>query len=181
MMKNTLMVFLILSTMTVTFAQDTPEKTKMIGTDLLGLLGGGIIGGFGVFKNDGKNELSFFSFYFSPENENITALGGGATYRIYRKGEGMRLFYGASVSVFSVSWDHEGQSNPVNTVSLWPGIDVGYRWIWGGAVTIAPYLGLNYGLGSFEADDGTSYEFEDGSKLEGGIGPNFGIDLGYLF
>ena len=60
---------------------------------------------------------------------------------------------------------------------MWPGIEAGYRWIWGGAVTVAPYLGLNYGLGSFEADDGTSYEFEDGSKLEGGIGPNFGIDL----
>ena len=92
MMKKTLVVLLILSTMTVTFAQDTPEKTKMIGTDLLGLLGGGIIGGFGVFKNDGKNELSFFSFYFSPENENITALGGGATYRIYKKGKGRAYF-----------------------------------------------------------------------------------------
>ena len=62
MMKNTLVIFLILSTMTVTFAQNTPEKTKIIGTDLLGLLGGGIIGGIGGFKNDGRNELSFFSF-----------------------------------------------------------------------------------------------------------------------
>ena len=180
-MKKTLVVLLILSTMTVTFAQDTPEKTKMIGTDLLGLLGGGIIGGIGVFKNDGRNELSFFSFYFSPENENITAFGGGATYRIYRKGEERGLFYGESAVVFSMSQDHEGQFNPINTVALWPEIEVGYRWIWVGAVTVAPYLGLNYGLGSFEADDGTSYEFEDGSKLEGGIGPNFGIDLGYLF
>ena len=80
-----------------------------------------------------------------------------------------------------MSWDHEGQFNPINTVALWPGIEVGYRWIWVGAVTVAPYLGLNYGLGSFEANDGTLYEFEDGSKLEGGIGPNFGLDLGYLF
>ena len=115
-MKNTLVIFLILSTVTVAFAQDTPEKTKIIGTDLLGLLGGGIIGGIGVFKNDGRNELSFFSFYFSPENENITALGGGATYRIYKKGNGRGLFYGASVGVFSASWDHEGQFDPIKTV-----------------------------------------------------------------
>ena len=99
-MMKTLVVFLILSTMTVTFAQDTPEKTKMIGTDLLGLLGGGIVGGFGVFKNDGKNEFSFFSFYFNPEDENITAFGGGATYRIYRKGEGRGLFTGQAPSFF---------------------------------------------------------------------------------
>jgi hypothetical protein len=88
--------------MTVTYAQDTPEKTKMIGTDLFGLVAGGIIGGFGVFKNDGKNELSIFSFYFNPESENYSFLGGGATYRIYKKGEGKGLFYGASVGVGSI-------------------------------------------------------------------------------
>lgn len=117
-MKKTLVVLLILSNMSVTFAQDATEKTKMIGTDLLGVLGGGIIGSFGVFKNDGKNELSLFSFYFNPESENISVLGGGVTYRIYRKGEWKGLFYGASVGVGSISWDYEGQSDPINTVTL---------------------------------------------------------------
>jgi hypothetical protein len=88
--------------MTVTYAQDTPEKTKMIGTDLFGLVAGGIIGGFGVFKNDGKNELSIFSFYFNPESENFSFLGGGATYRIYKKGEGKGLFYGTDANACTV-------------------------------------------------------------------------------
>ena len=100
MMKKTLVVLLILSTMTVTFAQDTPEKTKMIGTDLLGLLGGGIIGGFGVFKNDGKNELSFFLFTSVRRMKILPLSAAGQHTGFIGRGKGCAYFTGQASASF---------------------------------------------------------------------------------
>ncbi|GIS53311.1 hypothetical protein Ct9H90mP29_03530 [bacterium] len=36
-------------------------------------------------------------------------------------------------------------------------------------------------LGEVKASEGTYLELPDGSKADGGLGPNFGIKLGYMF
>ena len=48
-------------------------------------------------------------------------------------------------------------------------------------LTISPFIGVGYMIGELKASDGTYLELPDGSKADGGITPNFGIEVGFMF
>tara|TARA_B100001245_G_C22670941_1_gene328380 strand:- start:100 stop:336 length:237 start_codon:yes stop_codon:yes gene_type:complete len=63
--------------------------------------------------------------------------------------------------------------------------NLGYRWSWNFGLSIAPFIGGNYGIGKVEASDGTikTFKEDDGSESEitGSLNPSIGIEIGYMF
>ena len=78
----------------ISFAQEVQTKTKMFGVNPFGLLINLYSGHYGQITNDGANEINFPFFFWkslSPEDQpkdDITMLGAGAKYRIYKDGKG---------------------------------------------------------------------------------------------
>jgi hypothetical protein len=48
-------------------------------------------------------------------------------------------------------------------------------------LTVSPFIGVGYMLGEVKANDGTYLELPDGTEAKGGLGPSFGIEVGYMF
>ena len=57
---------------------------------------------------------------------------------------------------------------------------IGYRMSWNFGLVVSPHIGMNYIIGKLEAEDGTVAEF-GGNKLDGGLSPAVGLELGYMF
>ena len=93
MMKKTLVVFLILSTMTVTLAQDTPEKTKMIGTDLFGLVSGSL-------KTMARMNFLFFLFTSVRRMKILPLSAAGQHIGFIGRGKGGVYFTGQASASF---------------------------------------------------------------------------------
>ena len=182
-MKNVVVVGIVLLMLfNLAVAQETTEKTKMVGLNPLGLLLNLYSGHYGIITNGGANELNFPFLYWSPLDE-LTIMGIGAKYRIYKDGNGKGAFYGGTFDAMSVSWDYETlddnwdwSTENVTGVTFTPGAEVGYRWSWENGFTLAPTIGAGYTLGTIEASDGTEADF--GSS---GISWSLGIGLAYMF
>ena len=51
---------------------------------------------------------------------------------------------------------------------------------WNFGLAISPYIGVNYVIGKLEARDGSVAKF-GGNRLDGGLSPALGLELGYMF
>ena len=161
----------------ISFAQEVQTKTKMFGVNPFGLLINIYSGHYGQITNDGANELNFPFFFWKPTDE-LTMLGAGAKYRIYKDGKGKGAFYGGTINVMSISWEYEDyfSAETITGVTFTPGGEVGYRWSWDNGFTIAPIIGGGLTIGKIEASDGTEAEF--GSA---GFAWSLGLGLAYMF
>ena len=87
-MKQIVIFFIsLLVIVNISFAQEVQTKTKMFGVNPFGLLINIYSGHYGQITNDGANELNFPFFFWKPTDE-LTMLGAGAKYRIYKDGKG---------------------------------------------------------------------------------------------
>ena len=186
MHQKIIAIILSLMITSALFAQESSEKTMRrltIGTDILPLIGGLPFGFVGLLHNDGKNEINASAFYFNDDDENISALGFYPAYRFYPKGKGKGIFFEGGVGVGFINWDY-GQEK-VSSITFWPTVNLGYRWSWNFGLSIAPFIGGNYGIGKVEASDGTikTFKEDDGSESEitGSLNPSIGIEIGYMF
>ena len=158
-------------------------KTNTIGTDLGALLFGGIALEYKKLINDGKNEIGLGGGMFNMSDD-AAWNGGWAWYRIYKDGNGEGVFYTVGCGVGPVSWDYTpngGAKETVEETLIWPQATIGKRWNMSSGITVAPFIGFGYMLGEVKASDDTYLELPDGSKADGGLGPNFGIEVGYMF
>ena len=179
-----LMVFIFLSN--ISFAQDTSTKTKMFGVNPLGLIFDIYSGHYGLITNDGANELNFPFFFWKPLDE-LTMLGGGIKYRIYKDGNGKGIFYAGTVNVMSINWDYETvtldenwnyttETETVTGVSFTPGAEIGYRWAWDNGFTLAPTIGAGFTIGKIESSTGVEVSY--GGQ---GISWSLGLGLAYMW
>ena len=177
-MKQIVIFFIsLLVIVNISFAQEVQTKTKMFGVNPLGLLVNIYSGHYGQITNDGANELNFPFFFWKPTDE-LTMLGAGAKYRIYKDGKGKGAFYGGTINVMSISWEYEDyfSAETITGVTFTPGGEVGYRWSWDNGFTIAPIIGGGLTIGKIEASDGTEAAF--GSA---GLAWSLGLGLAYMF
>ena len=183
MYKKIIAIILSLMITSALFAREPSEKTITIGTDILPLIGGLPFGFVGLLHNDGKNEINFGSFYFNDDDENISAIGLFPSYSFYPRGKGKGIFFEGGVGLGFINWDYEQEE--VSSITFWPTVNLGYRWSFNFGLSIAPFIGGNYGIGKVEASDGTvkTFKEDDGSESEitGSFGPSMGISIGYMF
>ena len=182
MRKVVVVMITLVMLFSISYAQDAPTKTKMIGINPLGLLLNLYSGHYAMITNGGATELNFPFLYWSPLDE-LTIMGIGAKYRIYKEGNGKGIFYGGGLEAMSISWDYETldenwdmTTETITGVTFTPGGEAGYRWSWDNGFTLAPSIGAGYTLGTIEASDGTEADF--GSS---GISWSLGIGFAYMF
>ena len=162
------------------YAQEFSEKSKLIGTELLSLVFGGYLGHYSSIFNDGKYEVGLGVGYFNPEGDNVTATGIYPSLRIYHNGKDKGTYYESGLGVGNFSWDYQIASETVAKLLFFPSVYIGYRVSWNFGLAISPYIGVNYVIGKLEAKDGTVAKF-GGNRLDGGLNPALGLELGYMF
>jgi hypothetical protein len=179
MHKQIATIVLALAITSILSAQESTDKTIMIGTDLAPLAFGAPNGYFGLIHNSGKNEIGVGAFAGKDDDENLSFLGIYPSYRLYPSGKGKGIYVEAGLGLGFVNWDYVKEE--VSAITFWPTVNLGYRLSWNFGLSVAPYVGGNYAIGKVEASDGTVKTFEDGSELTGSFGPSFGLELGYMF
>ena len=181
-MKPFTSTILTLTLITGAVAQDL--KTNTIGTDIGALAAGGTVLEYQKLINDGKNEIGVGGGPYNWGGGDATWTGGWAWYRIYKNGNGEGLFYTVGFGAGPVSWDYTpdgGTKETIEETLIWPQATIGKRWNMSSGLTVSPFIGVGYMLGEVKADDGTYLELPDGSKADGGLGPSFGIEVGFMF
>ena len=176
MRKKIIAIILSLMITSALFAREPSEKTITIGTDILPLIGGLPFGFVGLLHNDGKNEINFGSFYFNDDDENISAIGLFPSYSFYPRGKGKGIFFEGGIGLGFINWDY-GQEE-VSSITFWPTVNLGYRWSFNFGLSIAPFIGGNYGIGKVEASDGTVKTFKEDDGSESEITGSFGTSMG---
>ena len=172
--------FLFLFVTNGLYAQDFSERSNLIGTELLSLAFGGYLGHYSSIFNDGKYEVGLGAGYFNPEGDNVTATGIYPSLRIYHNGKGKRTYYELGLGIGNFSWDYQIASETATKLLFFPSVYIGYRVSWNFGLVISPYIGVNYVIGKLEAKDGTVAKF-GGNRLDGGLSPALGLELGYTF
>ena len=164
-----LMVFFIIPDSELS-AQGADSKKNIFGINPLGLLLNIYSGHYSMILNDGDAEINVpFFFWINPLGaDDVSLIGLGAKYRIYKDGGNKGVFYGGGFSVFVISWDYTTTEN-ISATTYTPKVEVGYRINWDNGFTLAPNFDLGVTVGTVEASDGTKVEF-GGSGLSPGIG-----------
>ena len=88
--------------------------------------------------------------------------------------------YELGLGIGYFSWDYQIASETTAKLLFFPSVYIGYRMSWNFGLVVSPYIGMNYVIGKLEAEDGTVAEF-GGNKLDGGLSPAVGLELGYMF
>ena len=88
--------------------------------------------------------------------------------------------YDVGLGVGNFSWDYQIASETAAKLLFFPSVYIGYRMSWNFGLVVSPHIGMNYIIGKLEAEDGTVAEF-GGNKLDGGLSPAVGLELGYMF
>ena len=174
---------IILTLILITGATAQDLKTNIIGTDIGALAMGGIALEYKKLIKDGKNEIGVGGGMF-PMSDDATWNGGWAWYRIYPNGNGEGLFYTVGCGAGPVSWDYTSDGGTKETIEetlIWPQATIGKRWNMSSGLTVSPFIGVGYMLGEVKANDGTYLELPDGTEAKGGLGPSFGIEVGFMF
>ena len=156
------------------------KEPNLIGTEFLSLAFGGHLGHYSSIFNDGKYEVGLGVGYFNPEGDNVTATGIYPSLRIYHNGKGKGTYYESGLGGGNFSWDYQIASETVAKLLFFPSVYIGYRVSWNFGLAISPYIGVNYVIGKLEARDGTVAKF-GGNRLDGGLSPALGLELGYMF
>ena len=181
-MRPSTSMILTLTLITGAVAQDL--KTNTIGTDLGALAARGTVLEYQKLINDGKNEIGVGGGPFNWDAGSASWTGGWAYYRIYKNGHGEGVFYTVGGGAGPTSWDYTpdgGTKETIEEMLIWPQAVIGKRWNMSSGLTVSPFIGVGYMLGELKASDGTYLELPDGSKADGGLTPNFGIEVGYMF
>ena len=180
-MRHFTSMILTLVLVTGAIAQDL--KTNTIGTDIAALLFGGIALEYKKLINDGKNEIGVGGGMFDMSDD-ATWTGGWAWYRIYKNGNGEGVFYTVGCAAGPVSWDYTpdgGTEETIEETLIWPQVTMGKRWNISSSLTVSPFIGVGYMIGELKASDDTYLQLPDGSEAKGGLGPSFGIEVGFMF
>ena len=180
-MRHFTSMILTLTLITGAVAQDL--NTNTIGTDIGALALGGFALEYKKLINDGKNEIGVGGGMFNMSDE-AAWTGGWAWYRIYKNGNGEGLFYTVGCGAGPVSWDYSpvgGTKETIEETLIWPQAVMGKRWNMSSGLTVSPFIGVGYMIGELKASAGTYLELPDGSKADGGLTPNFGIEVGFMF
>ena len=88
--------------------------------------------------------------------------------------------YELGLGIGYFSWDYQIASETAAKLLFFPSVYIGYRMSWNFGLVVSPYIGMNYVIGKLEAEDGTVAKF-GGNKLDGGLSPAVGLELGYMF
>ena len=88
--------------------------------------------------------------------------------------------YELGLGIGYFSWDYQIASETTAKLLFFPSVYIGYRMSWNFGLVVSPHIGMNYIIGKLEAEDGTVAEF-GGNKLDGGLSPAVGLELGYMF
>lgn len=187
-MKKILVVFgIVLLLANVAEAQYKEGKDNVVGLNPLGLLFKIYSGEYGRFLDNGATEINVPFFFWQPLDE-LTIIGLGAQYRMYKDGNGAGIFYGGGVSFGSVTWDYETTTfnsttftfetttESVTGIVVGPEGVVGYRWLWDSGLTLAPSLTLGYAFGKVESSSGVVP-----STNPAGFQYGLGLGFGYNF
>ncbi|MBI5464237.1 MAG: hypothetical protein HY966_04710, partial [Ignavibacteriales bacterium] len=106
-MKKILVVSLMLVLVATSgaFAQKKFSENNYAGINPLGLLFKIYSGEYGRFINNGAAEINVPFFYWAPTTD-LTILGLGGSYRMYKDGNGEGIFYGGGLQFLSISWNY---------------------------------------------------------------------------
>lgn len=176
-----LMAFLIIPDSELT-AQDVESKKNIFGINPLGLLLNIYSGHYSKVINDGDAEINIPFFFWNEPfgTDDLSLIGLGGKYRIYKDGGNKGVFYGGGFSVFIISWDFtplfSTAEENISATTYTPKVEVGYRINWDNGFTLAPNLDLGFTAGTVEASDGTEADF--GSS---GISWGIGFGAGWKF
>ncbi|MBN4081398.1 DUF3575 domain-containing protein [Caldithrix abyssi] len=129
-------------------AQDSPIRINMIGLDfnLLNLRDGIYSGHYGRIIRNGAGEInipfSLMRVRNKKEDITLTRFRSNLQYRKYKNNQGRGLFRGGYLESLVINLK-------IDTITVWaigfgPGVEMGYRWIWGNRFTIAPAIGTGY-------------------------------------
>ena len=88
--------------------------------------------------------------------------------------------YELGLGIGYFSWDYQIASETTAKLLFFPSVYIGYRMSWNFGLVVSPHIGMNYIIGKLEAEDGTVAKF-GGNKLDGGLSPAVGLELGYMF
>lgn len=158
-------------------AQENGTYKHIFGVNPLGLLIKIYSGHYSHIINDGEAEINVpFFFWNEPFGaDNLSLIGLGGKYRIYKEGGNKGVFYGAGISLFSISWDYtpffSTTEENITAITITPKAEIGYRINWDNGFTLAPDLELGFTMGTVEASDGTEADF-------GSSGVSWGIGIG---
>ena len=158
-------------------AQESGTYKHIFGINPLGLLINIYSGYYSTIMNDGEVEINVPFFYWNEPLgvDDLSLIGLGAKYRIYKDGDNKGVFYGGGISIFSISWDYtpffSSTTESISATTFTPKAEIGYRINWDNGFTLAPDLELGFTLGSVEASDGTEADF-------GSAGLSWGIGIG---
>ena len=159
-------------------AQESKTYKHIFGINPLGLLINIYSGHYSSIMNDGDEEINIPFFYWNEPLgvDDLSLIGLGAKYRMYKDGNNKGVFYGAGISVFSISWDYKPnffstEVENITATTFTPKAEIGYRINWENGFTLAPDFELGYTVGTVEASDGTEADF-------GSEGMSWGIGIG---
>ncbi len=173
------LIFLILFQTNLLALKNT-DKNNLIATEILSLSFGGFLGYYGIKIDDGKYELGLGLGYFHPNSGNVKAIGLYPSIRTFHSNRSVGIFYEAGLGLGRFKWDYENSFQPIKKVLFFPSVYLGYRIASNFSLTITPYIGMNYISGSLKAKDGNIARFGE-LKLDSGLSPALGLELGYLF
>ena len=153
-------------------AQESKTYKHIYGINPFGLLINIYSGYYSSIMNDGDVEINIPFFYWNEPFgvDDLSLIGLGVKYRIYKEGDNKGVFYGGGISVFSISWDYT-TTESISATTFTPKGEIGYRINWENGFTLAPDLELGYTIGTVEASDGTEADF-------GSAGMSWGIGIG---
>jgi hypothetical protein len=157
-------------------AQELPQRTQWAGVNPFGLLFDIYSGHYGRYLRNGEADITISFLYWQP-TYNLSLLGGGANYHIYKDGDGTGLFYGGGATCLYASWDSWWDEN-VTAIILNPKVEAGYRWLFGkkNEWTIAPSMSLGMYIGKIEGATGEIAAFKRSRPMWG-----LGLGLAYVF
>ena len=166
------LLFMLILPISKLSAQGSKTYKHIFGINPLGLLFNIYSGHYSSILNDGDVEINVPFFYWKEPLyvKNLSLIGLGVKYRIYKDVDNRGVFYGAGISVFSLSWDYT-TTESISATTFTPKGEIGYRINWENGFTLAPDLELGYTVGTVEASDGTKAGF-------GSAGLSWGIGFG---
>ena len=138
--------------------------------------------------NDGRDQIniSFLYWYqksWGSEEINLFGLGVSPSYRTYHSEVSNEGFFSELITNFAIGiWFHGNEIIPVYL--FLPSLNVGYKWNLEVGISLAPFLGITYGISQGITSDSTNFTFNNpfiGTRQQlGGFNPSLGITIGIM-
>ena len=179
--KAALQLTFFIAISTNLLALEHTDKKRVLAVEILSFSFGGFLGYYGTQVGNGKYEIGLGLGYFEPNGENVNAIGFYPSIRAFHFGHPKGVFYEAGFGLGRFNWDYKESSQPIKKILLFPSLYLGYRVVSSKlGLTFTSYLGTNYISSSLQAPDGKVAKFGD-IRLNRGLSPALGVEIGYLF